>query len=181
MLKAVYPQIKAADPEMQVLAGALAPTFDNGDIAIDDLKFLRQMYQLGAADFFDILAAHTYGWHFPPDDPAAADVVNFRRVELLRQIMVEEGDTDSPVMITEGGWNDHPRWTRAVRPAQRIDYTIRAYEIAQNEWNWLQSISLWAFRYPWDAKSYQDYFTFVRTDFEPKAIYLEVQKYAQGK
>ena len=181
MLKAVYPQIKAADPEMQVLAGALAPTFDNGDIAIDDLKFLRQMYQLGAADFFDILAAHTYGWHFPPDDPAAADVVNFRRVELLRQIMVEEGDAGSSVMITEGGWNDHPRWTRAVRPAQRIDYTIRAYEIAQNEWNWLQSISLWAFRYPWDAKSYQDYFTFVRTDFEPKAIYLEVQKYAQGK
>ena len=26
-------------------------------------------------------------------------------------------------MITEGGWNDHPRWTRAVRPGQRIANT----------------------------------------------------------
>ena len=44
----------------------------------------------------------------------------------------------------------------------------------------MQAVCLWAFRYPWDAKSYQDYFTFVDTDFEPKPIYLEVQRYAQG-
>ncbi|MFN8439631.1 MAG: beta-galactosidase [Caldilineaceae bacterium] len=181
MLHKVNPLIKAANPEMQVLAGALAPTFDNGDVAINDLTFLRQMYQLGAADWFDILAAHAYGWHFPPDDPPAEDVINFRRVELLRQIMVEAGDADSPIMITEGGWNDHPRWTRAVRPAQRIEYTIRAYEIAQTQWPWLESISFWAFRFPWDAKSYQDYFTFVRTDFEPKPIYEEIQRYTSGK
>lgn len=181
MLRAVYPRIKAANPEMQVLGGALAPTFDNGDVAISDLRFLREMYAQGAADSFDILAAHSYGWHFPPDEPAAEAVIDFRRVELLRQIMVDAGDGETRMMITEGGWNDHPRWTRAVRPAQRIDYTIRAYEIAQNEWPWLESISLWAFRFPWDAKSYQDYFTFVRTDFEPKPIYLEMQRYTQGK
>ena len=39
----------------------------------------------------------------------------------------------------------------------------------------------WAFRYPWDAKSYQDYYTFVRTDFEPKPIYEEVQRYAAAR
>jgi hypothetical protein len=48
--------------------------------------------------------------------------------------MVENGDAHKRVMITEAGWNDHPRWTRAVRPGQRIEYTIRAYEIAQHEW-----------------------------------------------
>ena len=32
-----------------------------------------------------------------------------------------------------------------------------------------------------DAKSYQDYFTFVRTDFEPKPIYEELQRYGQGE
>jgi hypothetical protein len=108
-------------------------------------------------------------------------VVNFRRTELLRTIMEENGDGAKTAMITEGGWNDHPRWTRAVRPSQRITYTLRAYAIAAQEWPWLEAIAFWAFRYPWDQKSYQDYFTFVRTDFEPKPIYDEVQRYARGE
>ena len=89
--------------------------------------------------------------------------------------------TGSSAMITEGGWNDHPRWTRAVRPGQRIDYTLRAYDYALHQWPWMEAVCFWAFRYPWDAKSYQDYFTFVRTDFEPKPIYQELQKYAAGE
>jgi hypothetical protein len=122
-----------------------------------------------------------YGGVFSPDEPAAADEINFRRAELLRQIMVENGDGEKQAMITEAGWNDHPRWTRAVRPGQRIEYTIRAYEIAQEEWPWLDAIAMWVFRFPWDQKSYQDYFTFVDTDFEPKPIYEEVQRYARGE
>ncbi len=182
MLKVVYPMIKAANPDVQVLAGALAPTLapPGSEWGMNDLEYLQRMYDAGAADYFDVLAIHAYGWTFDPDEPAAADVVNFRRSELLRQIMVENGDGHKQAMITEGGWNDHPRWTRAVRPGQRIEYTIRAYQIALEEWPWLDAVCFWAFRYPWDAKSYQDYFTFVRTDFEPKPIYQEVQRYARG-
>src|SRR4030066_233871 len=69
-------------------------------------------------------------------------VVNFRRTELLRQVMLEYGDAGKPIMITEGGWNDHPRWTRAVKPAQRIQYTIQAYELARG-WEWCQAVALW--------------------------------------
>ncbi len=182
LLQVVYPMIKAANPDVQVLAGALAPTLapPGSPDGMNDLDYLQAMYDHGAAPYFDILAIHAYGWYSDPDEPADPRVVNFRRAELLRQVMVANGDADKPAMITEGGWNDHPRWTRAVRPGQRIDYTIRAYEIAQREWPWMQAVCLWAFRYPWDAKSYQDYFTFVDTDFEPKPIYLEVQRYAQG-
>ena len=182
MLRVVTPMIRAANPDVKILAGALAPTLapPGSPDGMNDLIFLQQMYDAGAADYFDILAIHAYGWFFDPDEPAHPDVVNLRRSELLRTIMVENGDDHKPAMITEGGWNDHPRWTRAVRPGQRIDYTIRAYEVAQNEWEWLEAICLWAFRYPWDAMTYQDYYTFVRTDFAPKPIYEEVQKYAQG-
>lgn len=187
MLRQVYPMIKVANPDVQVLAGALAPTLagvsDSSEPQMDmnDLLFLQRMYDAGAANYFDILAVHSYGWNFPPDEPANREVINLRRTELMYDIMVENGDGHKHVMITEGGWNDHPRWTRAVRPSQRIEYTIRAYEIAQTEWPWLESINLWVFRYPWDAKSYQDYYTFVRTDFEPKPLYLEVQRYAAGE
>jgi hypothetical protein len=183
MLKVVYPMIKQANPDVQVLAGALAPTLaaPGSPDGMNDLDYLQAMYDLGAADFFDILAIHAYGWYSDPDEPADPAVVNFRRAELLRALMVANGDEAKRAMITEGGWNDHPRWTRAVRPGQRIDYTIRAYQVAQEEWPWLDAVALWAFRYPWDAKSYQDYYTFVRTDFEPKPIYEEVLRYAQGE
>jgi GH35 family endo-1,4-beta-xylanase len=183
MLRVVYPMIKAANPEVQVLAGALAPTLapPDSEWGMNDLIYLQRMYDAGAADFFDLLSVHAYGWHSDADEPADPDVINFRRTELLYAIMERNGDGHKPVMITEGGWNDHPRWTRAVRPGQRIHNTIRAYEIAQEEWPWLHSLCFWAFRYPWDAKTYQDYFTFVDTEFEPKPIYWEVQSYSRGE
>jgi hypothetical protein len=183
LLKVAYRRAKEADPEVQVLAGALAPTLaPPGDPwGMNDLDFLRGMYRAGAKDYFDILAVHSYGWTFPPDDPPAPDKVNFRRVELLRRIMEENGDAQKPIIITEGGWNDHPRWSKAVRPAQRVEYTIRAYEIALKEWEWCQAVCLWAFRYPWATHTYQDYFTFVAVDFTPKPIYFEVQRYAHGE
>jgi hypothetical protein len=183
LLKVVYPMIKAANPGIQVLVGALAPTLapPGSPDGMNDLDYLQAMYDLGAAPYFDILAIHAYGWYSDPDEAADPQVVNFRRAELLRAIMVANGDEHKAAMITEGGWNDHPRWTRAVRPGQRIDYTIRAYELAAAEWPWMEAVCLWAFRYPWDAKSYQDYYTFVRTDFEPKPIYEEVRRYARGE
>ncbi|RME52114.1 MAG: hypothetical protein D6790_19005 [Caldilineae bacterium] len=182
MLQVVYPMVKAVNPEMQVLAGALAPTLapPGSPDGMNDLVYLQRMYDAGAGAYFDALAVHAYGWSFDADEPADPNVVNFRRTELLRAIMVRNGDEDKPVHITEGGWNDHPRWTRAVRPGQRIANTIRAYEIVRPEWPWAESLSLWVFRFPWDQKTYQDSFTFVTTDFEPKPIYLEVQRYARG-
>lgn len=183
MLQIVYPLVKQANPQVQVLAGALAPTLApaGSEWGMNDLHFLQRMYDAGAAAYFDSLAIHAYGWSFSPDEPADSQAINFRRSELLRAIMVQNGDGHKQAMITEGGWNDHPRWTRSVRPGQRISYTLRAYEIALDEWPWMDALCLWVFRFPWDAKSYQDYYTFVRTDFEAKPIYTEVQRYAAGE
>ena len=180
LLKVSYAQAKAADPGVQVLGGALAPTLAplGSTYGLDDLVYLQQMYDAGAAPFFDILAAHAYGWVFAADDPPAGDVVNFRRVELLAAVMERNGDGAKKIIITEAGWNDHPRWTKAVRPAQRMQYTIRALELAE-QWDWLQALCLWAFRYPAPTRSYQDYFTFVAADFVPKPIYLELKGFAE--
>jgi hypothetical protein len=94
--------------------------------------------------------------------------------------MVANGDADKPVYITESGWNDHPRWTKAVRPGQRIAYTIDAYEYAEDHWPWLESLCVWAFRYPAPTYSFPDYFTLVSSDFSPKPIYYELQAWARG-
>jgi len=182
LLRRAYSAAKAVNPDVKILGGALAPTLapPGSEWGLNDLDYLQAMYDAGAASYFDILAAHSYGWTFGPDEPANPDAVNFSRVELLREIMARNGDADKHVIITEGGWNDHPRWTRAVRPAQRAAYTIRAYQKAQEEWPWVDALCTWAFRYPRLASTYQDYYTFVDVDFEPKPIYLAVQSYAQG-
>jgi hypothetical protein len=179
MLRAVYPAAHAANPDVVVLAGALAPTLEpSGSLAgLNDLDYLEEMYQAGAAPYFDALSAHAYGLSFPPDADPGYDVINFRRTELLREVMVAHGDGDKPVYVTEAGWNDHPRWARAVRPAQRVTYTISAYEWVRQEWPWCRCVAMWAFRYPAPAHNYQDYYTFVTDDFRPKPIYSSVQEY----
>ncbi len=137
LLRLAYARAKAADSQVQVLAAGLAPTLlpPGSPDGMNDLDYLQRMYDAGAAGAFDALAAHTYGWKFPADEPPSPDTVNFRRVELLREIMVRNGDAVKPILITEGGWNDHPRWTRAVRPAQRAAYTVQAYDLART-WPW---------------------------------------------
>ncbi len=183
LLRAVYPRAKAADPDVVVLGGALAPTLaPAGDPeGMNDLDYLQRMLDAGAGEVMDGLAAHAYGWRLPPDAPADPAVVSFSRTELLRQKLVEAGHSDLPIYITEGGWNDHPRWTKAVLPSQRAAHTLRAYEMVLEEWPWCEAVVLWAFRYPRPANTYQDYFTFVTTDFTPKPIYFAVQRYAKGE
>jgi hypothetical protein len=183
LLKMSYLRAKEANPDALILTAGLAPTLapEGSEWGMNDLEYLQKMYDAGAKDYFDILAIHAYGWKFPPDDPADSEVINFARAELAHEVMVRNGDGAKPAIITEGGWNDHPRWTKAVRPSQRIAYTIRAYEKAQAEWPWCQAVALWAFRYPWPTRSFKDYFVFVNTDFTPRLIYLEVQRYARGQ
>jgi hypothetical protein len=182
LLRAVYPRAKAANPDVVILGGALAPTLaPPGDPeGMNDLDYLRRMLAAGAGDAMDGLAVHAYGWQMPPDAPADPATVNFARTELLHQLLVETGHEELPIYITEGGWNDHPRWTKAVQPSQRAAFTLRAYEKVLEEWPWCQAAVLWAFRFPRPANTYQDYFTFVTTDFTPKPIYYSVQRYAHG-
>jgi hypothetical protein len=183
LLRTVYPMAKAANPELVILAGALAPTLEpaGSPVALNDLRYLEGMYAAGAAPFFDGLAAHAYGLQAPPEAAPGPDALNFRRVELLRQIMMAYGDAHKPIYVTEAGWNDHPRWTASVGPAQRIGFTIGAYEWARQHWPWCPVVAMWTFRLPASRHNYRDNYTFVTTGFEPKPIYLEVQAYAEGR
>jgi polysaccharide biosynthesis protein PslG len=182
LLSVVYPSVKVAQPDVTILAGALAPTIEpaGSPNALNDLLYLEGMYEAGAELYFDALAIHTYGFTDPPEAEPAFDRLNFRRAELLREIMVEYGDIDKPVFITESGWNDHPRWTLAVNPAERIAYTLDAYRWVEENWDWTQNLCLWALRYPRPTYSYPDNFTLITTEFQYKPIYYELQNAAQN-
>ncbi len=178
LLQVVYPRAKATNPDVKILAGALAPNLapPGSTDTMSDLEYLDKMYAAGAKDYFDLLAVHAYGWKAPADESPSPSVVNFRRTELLREIMVKYGDAAKHVVVTEGGWNDHPRWTKAVTPPERITNALRAYDWCERT-VWVDACALWAFRYPAPTYTFNDYWTFVTPDFDVKPIYLEVQKY----
>ena len=182
LLEASYAPIKQANPSAVVLAGALAPTLEatGSSAGLNELDFLQEMYDLGAGEYFDALAIHSYGFQEPPEAEPAPDRLNFRRSELLREIMLANGDGHKPVTITESGWNDHARWTQAVRPSQRSAYTVRAFQYAEQNWQWLENLCIWALRYPADVYSYPDNFTLVTSGFVEKPIYFALQDYARG-
>jgi hypothetical protein len=176
LLKAVYPAVKQANPAAQIAAGALSPGPSVPGIRMDDLQFLRGMLDAGAP--FDVLAVHAYGGREPADAAPAPERVNFRRIELYRDVLREFGQPRS-MIITEGGWNDHPRWSGAVTPAERLRWTIDAYQqsLAQDD---LLAVCLWQFRAP-ITHGYQDNYSFVAADGTPKAIYWAVREYATGR
>lgn len=178
LLKVAYTRLKEADPDIQVLPAAMAPTIEKSNDALDDLVYLQRMYDAGLKDYYDIMNIHAYGWRLPPNDPPRSDTVNFSRAALVREIMVKNGDSEKRAIITEGGWNDHPRWTKAVRPAQRVDYTVQAIQMAERDWPWLDGLCFWTFRLPFPARNYNDQFTFVDQEFRPKPVYDAVRDYA---
>ncbi len=179
LLQVVYPAVKQAAPDMDVLAGALAPTLEpaGSPWGLNDLTYLEAMYAAGAAPYFDVLAVHVYGLTFPPLIEPDPEVLNFRRVELMRDVMVANGDAETPMAITETGWNDHPRWVYGVRPGQRIQYTLDAIDYAEQNWPFVELMALWAFRYEKPEKSYMDNYTLVTPEFFTKPIYDALRDY----
>ena len=151
LLKVAYREIKSADPNALVVSAGLAPVGRGAEpMYLNDLDFLREMYEHGAASYFDVLAVHPFGFAYPPEMPVDAQICTpgpledgpvigrgcwsiegfcFRRAELARAIMVQYGDEDKPVWATEFGW--------IVRPPTcclaKDDWSGRAWQ-AVPEW-----------------------------------------------
>jgi hypothetical protein len=157
LLQAGHRGVRAGDPAAKVISAGLAPTNTNNDYAMDDRRFLEELYRHGADRNFDVLAAHAYGFGRPPDAPfQEMNEVNteedgleglvFQRVVALRSIMERNGDAHKPVYITEMGWTvepvAHSAW-QEVTPDQQADYIIQALELAEAGWPWLELAIVW--------------------------------------
>ena len=78
LLRATYQTVKAQDPDIIVISGALAPTGINCNgsfpactptgrpIVVDDVTYLRQFIDAGGLDFADCIGVHSNGTNLPP-------------------------------------------------------------------------------------------------------------------
>ncbi|WP_110516087.1 GH39 family glycosyl hydrolase [Herpetosiphon llansteffanensis] len=181
LLKAVYPRVKAVAPEALITLAGLAPGGPTGPIdpqtlSVNDLTFLALC--LAEKPPFDAVSVHAYGSINPAEQAPEPSITNFRRTELIHDLVTAAG-YDVPFYITEGGWNDHPRWPNAVPPPIRVQNTLAAYEWAEEHWPWMQTVGFWQFSLPNLTYTYADNYTFVAPDGTPKAIYYAVQQFTQ--
>lgn len=191
LLRIAYLRAKEADKNVHVLSAPLAMTLGEPHPepgkwrSMPDLDYLEAMYEAGAEDYFDILAANAFGFDLPPEDPPNLDVLNFRRVELQREIMEEYRDGDKAIWFNEYGWNAAPAhfrdedliWKR-VSEEEQAEYTLRGIAFARENWPWAGVFDIWYFRqtgqqYTPDDAAY--YFRIVDVDFTPRRVYDAVQ------
>ena len=67
LLAAAYNAIKAKDPNILVISGALAPTgWNDGVNATDDFEYLKQMVAAGATKTMDCVGTHVNALRVPP-------------------------------------------------------------------------------------------------------------------
>jgi hypothetical protein len=149
MLRAVAPAIRRADPDAVILAAALAPTADRGDLAVDEVYFLQRMVAAGAAPALDVVAVQPLGFGYRADQPRQQRaVLNLARVGWVRRALVEAGLGDKAIWAVRYGWNRRPDspWA-SVTPALQARYAPAALTRAWQEWPWLGAMG-WALAWP---------------------------------
>jgi hypothetical protein len=164
MLRQAYGAIKTNDPNAIVITAGMAPTTQDDDIAMPDLKFYQGMYDAmnkNSDGYFDMLGVHGAGYAVAPEtdpqvvatdpklhnnDPSPTElkrVYAFRHIEDVRDLMVRNGDGDKRVVVLEFGWTTDPRpdspyyWHGAgagIDDLTQANYLVDAYKWAEKHW-----------------------------------------------
>lgn len=153
-LKRAYTRAKEADPTCTILAGAFTGAQEG------PLDYFRRMYDAGAQGYFDAFSIHCYP-QGPPESPNEGKWGQaFWKIPWFRDLMVEKGDGDKKIWITEVGWVTQ---ADGVSEAQQADYLVRALTMAKN-WSWVETASVFCWM---DSVSADLYYGLVRELYEP--------------
>lgn len=187
LLQEAYRRAKAVDPDCVIISAGLAPTLEQGPQNLSDLTYLQRMYDAGARGSFDILGVMAYGlWTGPTDRRVDPQRTNFARPQLIRAIMVKNGDADKPIWAMEIGWNAMPASLTAtpmfgrVSREQQAQFAVDAYERARRDWPWMGVLNYWFLKRASDAEKDQPfyYFSLLEPDFAPWPAYGALKAYA---
>ena len=134
MLRVCSEAIRQVDPEAILISAGLSPTGQHDQIAHRDDMYLQAMYNLDFQQYIDVVGVHAPGHSMPeygPDD-AVRDGdgrwMTFRRVEDLRKIMIDNGDSARQMAILEVGYTTDT--TNSIYAWFAVDETTQARNLA---------------------------------------------------
>jgi len=115
----------AVDPQLQVLLGGLAGV---------DINYLDTLYVYGAGANFDVLNVHPYRYPGDPEFVSGGRPPLVDQIELLRETMERNGDTQKPIWFTEIGWPTHEPTTGQTLWSGFIRNCLRSLDGARVTW-----------------------------------------------
>jgi len=176
LLRATYQVVKAKDPSIMVISGAMSPTgVDDGVNATDDVRYLQQMIDNGLLDTVDCVGAHHNGYNVGPNVGAAeapslpkAATAQFRgpfdvsngphrswffkdTLQAYNQVLAGR----KPICVTEFGWatsEDYGEFPPGFEFAQdntvaeQGDNIVEAFKLMK-EWGFVKLAFLWNLDY----------------------------------
>ena len=186
LLRSAATNARTVNPQVKILSAGLAPSGEliRGHPDYSDILFLRGLYQVGARDYFDIVAAKPYGmWSGPEDRRTDKDAFNFSRAILLRDEMLAYGDANKPIWAVEFGWNALPQdwrgtpssWGSDVEEMQSARLA-GAVQRARSEWAWMPVLIAQTFQPNAPADDPVWGFSLVDKNFQPRSLYTALTR-----
>ncbi len=173
ILKAAYPRIKAAAPDLTVLGGALA--FSDGD-------FLTALYGHDIKGSYDAISYHPYG---EARDPGHAGPPTEKKYSYqlgsrwIRDLMVAHGDGATGMWQTEVGFSTctigTSRW--CVTERRQARYTADLFRIAREKMPYVKALVAYNLRNKGtDPADREGQFGLLDRDFRPKPAYRSLTR-----
>jgi hypothetical protein len=166
LLRAAYPRIKQAAPDLPVLGGAMA---------FSDEEWVHRLYDLGAGNSFDGLSLHPYNEWRDPDDPWKPQWRKYTfltGVPAMHEVLRSHGDGHKSLWLTEFGFSscgDGDRW--CVSEQQQAEYVADSLRIVRG-WDFVAAAVVYNLRNKGtDPTDREDQFGLVHHDFTPKPAY----------
>ena len=199
LLRIASERIKAVDPSAFIISAGLAPVgriqggcgglSGNNCHAMDEREYARQMFLLGAGDYFDAFGYHPYGFAYAPEtDPhQVSNGFAFRGAEVMHDLMEQYGLGPKSIWATEFNWlrewDNPPSDCRSdykavfgwmeVSEEEQADYIERAFQYADENWPWMGAMFVWDLDWhnyhPWDCEASR-YFSILRADLTAQGL-----------
>jgi hypothetical protein len=191
-LKAGYEGVKRGDPSATVVSGG---------IVFNDYAWVRELYAHGAKDHFDALGVHPYQSKAdePPEYARESDSRWwFANLPRVREVMVENGDADAEIWITEFSYSAHTNeavppgndfaWALGVTEQQQAEYGVRALDYARANWPYV-GLFVWYKEISWPLGSlspgwfdvHTQSYGLLRADQSERPAYRALKSYLTGR
>ncbi len=169
---------RGANPNTVVLLAELDP-FPEAD-EMNDLEFLREIYEAGGTAFFDIVAARVNGGARTPfDRTTSPDAPSLSRAILIREVADAAGDVAKPIWATHYGWEAAGDGSGVLTEATQASYVVAGLERARAEWPWMGPLFQWGLIPGPDlAGGTPAGFAMLREDGSPTALFTELGAFA---
>lgn len=128
LLREAYTRAKQADPNCYIVAGGLAGP---------DTKFMRRMFEYGAAGYFDAFSYHNYGQELDM-------TTEWPAVQEMRAILRGAGEGDKPIWHTENGfYTGRVGLSPSDQAARLVRYSLgllalgveKTFQLTINDWS----------------------------------------------